>query len=93
MEPIQVPQTLDKTPLVLIFNASQIISFAGFTMVGFLIGQPFVLGAIGLVIGSYINKYQDKKPDGYLRHMLYYYGVPIMGGKHIPSGVDREFRP
>lgn len=93
MDEIRVPQTLDAPPLALVFNASQIFAFIGFTVVGVIIGSPFICGALGLFLGSFINKFSDKKPDGYLRHRSYFLGLPIMSGRGTPHGLDREFRP
>lgn len=93
MDEIRIPQTLDAPPLALIFNASQIFSFIAFTVVGVIIGHPFILAAIGLFFGSFINKFSDKKPDGYLRHRTYFMGLPIMSGRSTPHGLDRDFRP
>lgn len=93
MDEIKIPQTLDAPPLALIFNASQIFSFIGFAIVGVIIGSPFILAVIGLFLGSFINKFTDKYPDGYLRHRAYFLGLPIMAGRAIPHGLDREFRP
>lgn len=93
MDEIRIPQTLDAPPLALIFNASQIFCFIGFAIVGVVIGSPFILGALGLLLGSFINKFSDKKPDGFLRHRGYFLGLPIMSGRSTPHGLDREFRP
>lgn len=93
MEEITVPQTLDAPLLVLVFNASHLFSFIGFSIFGAVINHPFIAAAVGLIVGSFINKFQDKKPDGYLRHIAYYVGIPVMKGRCVPHGLDREFRP
>lgn len=93
MEEHQIPQTLDAPPLALVFNASQLFTFIGFAIVGIVVNHPFIAGGVGLVAGSFLNKYVDKRPDGYLRHLAYFRGIPVMAGKSIPNGIDREFRP
>lgn len=93
MEEHRIPQTLDDPPLALIFNASQLFSFIGFSAAGVVIDHPFIAGAIGIIFGSLFTKYADKKPDGYLRHLAYFSGFPIFSGRCYPSGLDREFRP
>jgi hypothetical protein len=93
MEEIRIPQTLDNQPLLLIFSANQLYCLVGSAIVGIAIGHPFYCGAVGIVCGSFLNKYADKKPDGFLRHTAHFYGIPILRGKGKPSGLDREFRP
>ncbi len=93
MERHQIPQTLDAKPLALIFNATQIFTFFGFAIVGVAINHPFLAGAIGLIVGSFFTKYVDKRPDGFIRHMAYFYGLPVLRGRSGLNGLDREFRP
>ncbi|RWR30557.1 hypothetical protein D2T29_12865 [Sinirhodobacter populi] len=90
---VRIPQTLDLPPLVLIFNASHLFSFVGFAMVGVVVGHAVIGGVLGLFFGSFINKYNDKKPDGYIRHMGYFFGFPVMAGKKYTNGLDRDLRP
>lgn len=93
MDEHQIPQTLDAPPLALIFNASQLFSFIGFAILGVVIDHPFIAGGVGLIFGSFLTKYADKKPDGFLRHMTYFLGLPMLTGRSIPNGLDRDFRP
>jgi len=88
----EIPQTLDAPPLLLIFNAHQLIAFFGFTIVGVTINHPFIMAIFGLIVGSFFTRYADKKPTGFLRHLAYYYGVPTLTGRRTPNGWDREFR-
>ncbi len=93
MQQHKIPQTLDAPTLALIFNASHLFSFIGFTIAGVIIGHPFYAGALGIAFGSLFTRYADKKPDGYLRHISYFLGAPVLSGRSYPNGVEREFRP
>lgn len=93
MEQHEIPQTLDAPPLALIFNASHLFCFIGFAVAGVIVGHPFIAGALGIIFGSFFNKFADSKPDGYLRHLLYYRGLPFLTGRSCPNGMEREFRP
>lgn len=93
MEKHPIPQTLDAKPLALIFNATQIYCFFGAAIVGVAINHPFIAGAIGLVAGSFFNRFVDKRPDSFLRHMAYFYGIPVLRTRLPLNGLDREFRP
>lgn len=93
MNEIRIPQTLDAPPLALIFSASHLFSFIGFAIVGVVVGHPFILAGVGILVGSLFTRFSDKKPDGYLRHILYFHGLPILSGRSNPHGLDREMRP
>lgn len=93
MEQHEIPQTLDAPPLLMVFNAHQLIAFFGFTILGVIINHPFLLAPIGLIFGSLFTRYADTKPNGFLRHYFYFYGVPTLTGRSFPNGLDREFRP
>ncbi len=93
MDQHEIPQTLDAPALALIFDATHLFSFIGFSIVGVAIGHPFIAGLLGITFGSVFNKYADSKPDGYLRHLLYFRGLPMLSGRTYLNGLDREFRP
>ena len=93
MEQHVIPQTLDAPPLLIVFNGYQVISFFVFTLVGVIINHPFYLAALGFAFGTFFTRYADKKPNGFLRHLLYFYGVPTISGRLFPNGFDRDFRP
>ena len=93
MQERQVPQTLDQPPIALFFNVNQLSAFLGGSMIGVMIGELLICSIIGAVVAIFINKFSDKMPRGYLRHLLYHHGVPVLTGKRMPHGLDREFRP
>lgn len=93
MDQHEIPQTLDAPTLALIFDASHLFCFFGCTFVGVIVGHPFIAGALGIILGSVFNRYANSKPDGYLRHLLYYRGLPLFSGRSWPNGLEREFRP
>lgn len=93
MDQHEIPQTLDDPPLALIFNAHQFISFFIGVIVGVVFNHPFLLGFVGLVLGRFFTRYADSRADGFLRHMLYFHGLPVLTGRRLPHGLDRVFRP
>lgn len=92
MQEVEIPQTLDAPPLILIFDGYQFTVTMVGVMVGMLTGYLIVGSIIGLLIGSVFTKFADKYPDGYLLHLLYWHGVPVLG-KGYPESFDREYRP
>ena len=89
---VEIPQTLDSPPLILIFDGHQFIAAMVGMMVGMVTGYLLAFSIAGLVIGSFFNRFTDKYADGYILHLLYWYGVPVLG-KGYPESFDREYRP
>lgn len=92
MRQIDVPQTLDDPPIVLIFDAHQLGIVIGGMALGILVEQLIIMTIVGAVVSKIYTKYSDGKPAGFVRHALHFRGVPMLGRRY-PHGLDREFRP
>lgn len=92
MQEIKVPQTLNDPPLAMIFNAYQLMTVLGFAMIGSIIDQLLIMTIVGWLAGTLFTRFSDKKPDGFLRHQMYYWGLPVLSPR-FQNGLDREFRP
>lgn len=86
----QVPQTLDAPPRVLFFTANQFIAFMAGGMVGVIIGKLIICSIVGLIVGSYIEKFSDKCGEAYIRHIAYFFGIPTLLGSKALNGFDRD---
>jgi type IV conjugative transfer system protein TraL len=89
---IEIPQTLDAPPLVMIFDGTQFIVTMAGLFLGLITGWMFVGLAAGYLLGGFMTRFSQTKPNGFIRHRLYFMGVPIISPKY-PHGLDREYRP
>lgn len=92
MQEIEIPQTLDAPPLLMIFNAHQAMTLLSFALVGAVIEQMLICTIAGYFGGTLFTKFSDRKPAGFVRHTLYYIGLPVLS-QRFPNGLDREYRP
>lgn len=93
MKKQDITQTLDDPPIALIFNGHQFIAFIIGAMLGVVVNHPIILAVAGLFLGRFYTRYADKRADGFLRHLMYFHGVPTMTSRRVPNGFDRSFRP
>lgn len=92
MQKRDIPQTLDDPPLALIFNGHQFIAFIAGAMIGVIVGHAILLALAGLFAGRFFTRYADKRADGFLRHAMYFHGIPVIRSRRAPSGLDRSLR-
>lgn len=93
MKKQDISQSLDDPPIALIFNGHQFISFIVGAMLGVIFNHTVIFALIGLFAGRFYTRYADKRADGFLRHLMYFHGVPTITSRRVPNGLDRVFRP
>lgn len=92
MRHIEVPQTLDDPPLALIFDAHQLGIVIGAMALGILIEQMIPMIVIGIIASKLFTRYSEGRPNGFVRHALYWRGIPLLSPRY-PHAFDREYRP
>ena len=61
-------------------------------MIGVIVGHAILLALAGLFAGRFFTRYADKRADGFLRHAMYFHGIPVIRSRRAPSGLDRSLR-
>jgi conjugal transfer pilus assembly protein TraL len=93
MKPIYVPNTIDDPPHMLLWSADELAPILMGLAIGMMTGNALVFTAIGVGITYAYRKYRDGRPDGYLMHMLYWYGFWPSRSKSIPNPFARRYLP
>tara|TARA_R110001583_G_scaffold1028_1_gene8890 strand:+ start:11816 stop:12100 length:285 start_codon:yes stop_codon:yes gene_type:complete len=83
MKPVKIPQRIDEPPHILMWSADELAPMLLGMVVGVMIGKAFICIAVGYLITNVYKKYRDNHPDGYLLHILYWWG--LMGKKNSHS--------
>ncbi|MBR7889860.1 MULTISPECIES: type IV conjugative transfer system protein TraL [Marinomonas] len=60
---------------------------------GVMLDKLFVCAAIGLIVTNLYRKFKDNQPDGYLMHLLYWFGIPITKAKSFKKTYSRRYTP
>lgn len=89
----EIPGTLDEPPLVLIWSADEIAPFLLFVCLGMIIDQIIPAIAVGWLISYAYRKHRDRKPDGFVFHLLYTYGMPVVRERRFPNPFAKKWRP
>ncbi|MCG7879817.1 MAG: type IV conjugative transfer system protein TraL [Candidatus Thiodiazotropha endolucinida] len=75
MENIKIPRRIDEPPHFLLWSADELAPMLLGLTFGIFIGEALICTICGQLITSAYRKYRDNRPDGYLMHMLYHWGL------------------
>lgn len=93
MKPVYIPNTIDDPPHFLLWSMDELTPIIVGLSIGMMIGKAFIFTSIGLAVTYLYRKYRDGRPDGYLMHMLYWYGFWPSRSKLIPNPFSRKYLP
>ena len=90
MEHLKLPRDLDQPQRLLIWTIDQFVPFAFAIVVGIATEWFFTSLAVGLIGAWVVGRFRDTRADGFLLHMLYWYGfVPTKARSAINPFVRR----
>lgn len=93
MEPVKIPTEIDTPHQVLLWSTDEFIPFMFFLVIGNL-SDHLILGVLlGTALGHLYKRYKNTRPDGYLLHFFYWYGLGKSKGKTYVNPFKREFLP
>lgn len=93
MENIHFPRYLDAPTRLLFWTVDQIVPFAILALVGMLTKTLFVCLILGAIVSWSFTRYRDSRPDGYLQHMAYWYGLIPLKGRACINPFTRQVYP
>jgi len=93
MEPVRLPTHVDEPHQFLMWSADEIIPLLSLFVMGVLFEQILLFTLCGLVLTSVYKKYKNSKPDGYLLHFLYWYGLMPSKARCFVNPFIRRFLP
>lgn len=87
------PRYLDAPTRILFWTLDQIVPFSTMALVGMLTKKLLICLVLGGLISWGLTKFKDSKPDGYLMHMLYWYGLLPLKGRSFLNPFFRRIYP
>lgn len=94
MELVRIPRRIDDPPHVLMWSLDEFMPMAVGLAFGMMIGQATISFLVGYIFTRYYRRYRDTHPDGYLLHLMYWYGIATMKkAKTIKNPFVRRYFP
>jgi len=89
---IEMPRSLDDPHIVLIWSVDELMPIGVFFIIGFVLSQILIFTVLGMLAVKYYKGYRDGKPDGFLQHTAYWFGMfPGKGYSFINPFIRRWF--
>lgn len=76
-EPIKLPRTIDDPPEILLWSSDEMIPMLFCVCVGIFINHFFIMTFIGVILWRALRRYKNSRPNGFLMHILYWFGMPL----------------
>lgn len=84
MQRIELPRHLDDPQRLFLWQADEVIPFTAVLGVGMFTRTLGISLVVAIALLMLLRRYRDARPDGYLLHMLYWYGIwPVKGHTFI----------
>lgn len=93
MEPIPFPKDVDAPGRFLFWTFDQVVPFALMALIGMLTQMLFICLIIGGALSWAFSRYRDSRPDGYLQHAVYWYGILPLKGRAAVNPFQRTIYP
>lgn len=61
-------------------------------VIGFMLEKVILFTVAGFFLMKFYRRYRDSRPDGYMLHALYWFGIGPVKGKTIRNPFEREFK-
>ena len=93
MQSMPFPRYLDAPQRFLFWTVDQIVPFATLALIGMLMKILIVCLVVGFGAAWAFGRFRDSKPDGYLQHMAYWYGLMPLKGRACINPFQRTIYP
>jgi len=93
MEPVNIPTEIDSPQLVLLWSLDEFVPFMIFMVAGNFLNHFFMGLGAGWVVSHLYRRYKNTRPDGYLLHLLYWFGLAKLSGLTVVDPYRREYLP
>lgn len=93
MKTYPFPHHVKDKERLLIWTPEQMIPFCGMFILGIVTDMLTLMAPIGLVASWLYSRYSAGKPDGYLIHMAYWYGLATLKGRGFINPYHRRILP
>jgi len=75
MEPVKMPTRVDEPKQFLIWTVDEVIPILSMIGVGVVLEQVFLCMLVGWVLAYFYKKYKNSRPDGFIFHAFYWFGL------------------
>lgn len=93
MDAVPFPRDIDAPQRFLFWTFDQMVPFSTLVVVGLMMEMLFVSIILGAALSWAFARYRDSKPDGFLQHAAYWYGLLPLKGRAVLNPFQRRIYP
>lgn len=93
MESLEFPHHADEAQRLLMWTPDQVIPMAMMFIIGLVTDTLTFCIPIGFLLSYLYTKHSAGKPDGYLMHAAYWYGLAPLKGRAMINPFHRRILP
>ena len=93
MQETKIPIRVDQPPYLLLWSSDECMPVVFGFGIGLLIGQAFICTTVGIIVAHFYKKFRDMHADGYLMHLLYWYGFGFCRSKSMLNPFIKRLIP
>jgi conjugal transfer pilus assembly protein TraL len=90
---LEMPHRIDDPPMFLLWSLYDMIGFILIVLLGIATSQLLVSILLGLVLMRLYRRHRERRPEGYILHWLYWYGLIPVTARSIPNPFCRRWVP
>lgn len=90
-EALVLPRHVDEPPIMLMWTSDEVGSFFFIFIMGFMLEQIILSLVLAYFTVKMVRRFKNIKPNGYLVHMLYWFGVTISEARTLPNPYERQY--
>jgi conjugal transfer pilus assembly protein TraL len=91
---IKIPRYIDANQVILFrWTFDELAIFGTFFIIGIITGHPTIGMGIGMVAVRSFSRYRNTKPDGFLLHVMYWWGFVPLKNRSALNAFHRRILP
>lgn len=92
MADVELPRSIDEMPYVMVWRMDDFMPPIIGLIIGFLTGRPEIFAGLGFALSFFYRKFRQGRPENWVMHALYWWGLLPMRGHSLFNPFEREIR-
>lgn len=90
-EPYEMPRFVDEPKQFFLWSADEFVPMMIATFIGVVVEQLFISLCLGFAVSRLYRRFKDSRPDGYVQHIFYWWGLYTPKSRTITHPFIRLF--
>lgn len=93
MPPVYLPRHVDDQQMIFLWKSDEFLPCFLLLCLGVMAGYMLTGLGVGIALMMILRRFRDSRPDGYLLHALYWYGLFPIKARSFINPFERRVLP